>query len=193
MDQGEAMAGHARRDAIMLELSRRMLETFGADDDNEVQPTTLDYVCNWLENGKTLKSLASELDAKLHAEVSPAMLQRVLERKHGEDIVVQGFDAARTRASHQYAEDALAIVDAPADTQVEVSRAASRARSRQWLAEKYNARQFGSSKDVQVAINIGSLHLAALQAGKPLSQVLLPSIHASSIALVDDAQVIDTQ
>jgi hypothetical protein len=170
-----------------------MRDTFGVDDDAEVQPTTLDYVCNWLENARTLKSLAIEIEGKLHVEVSPAMLQRTLDARYGQENVSRDFDTARSRASHNYAEDALAIVDQPADSQVEVSRAASRARSRQWLAEKYNARQFGSSKDVQVAINIGSLHLAALQAGKPLSQVLLPSIHASSIALVDDAQVIDTQ
>ena len=185
------MAGHSRRDAILLELERRVTQTFGADDDAEIQPTTLDYVCNWLENARTLKALAGEIEAKLHVEVSPAMLQRVLERKHGEEIVVRDFDSARTRASHQYAEDALAIVDAPADTTVEVSRAASRARSRQWLAEKYNARQFGSQKEVGVTISIGSLHLAALQAGKPATARMLPASEASSDTLAECVQVLE--
>lgn len=186
------MAGHSRREAIYAELERRMRETFGSDDDAEVQPSTLDYVCNWLENAKTLKSLAGELEAKLHVEVSPAMLQRTLNARHGEENVSRAFDSARSQASHQYAEDALAIVDERADTNVEVSRAASRARSRQWLAEKYNARQFGSSKDVTVAISIGSLHLEALQASTHASAHLLASADACCDTSTDDAQVIDS-
>jgi hypothetical protein len=185
------MAGHSRREAIYSELAKRTRDTFGEDDEAEVQPTALDYVCQWLENGQTLKALAAEVTSKLHVEVSPALLQRALGARYSQDITERAIDAARSRASHQYAEDALSIVDQPADTQVEVSRAASRARARQWLAEKYNPRAYGSSKDVTVAINIGTLHLAALQAGKPASAMLLSSPASSSDVVVEDAQVVE--
>ena len=186
------MAGYARRNAIELELSKRTRDTFGEDDNSaELQPTSLDYVCQWLEHGPTLKALAGEITSKLHLDVSPALLQRALAARFGEDETERAIDRARSRASHLYAEDALSIVDEPADTNVEVSRAASRARARQWLAEKYNPRAYGSSKDVSVSISIGSLHLAALQATHPAtaSTHLLPM--PSSDLLPDDVQVIE--
>jgi len=195
------MAGHSRRAAVLAELERRTRDTFGEADDDSADtpaPTPLDYVCHWLENAGTLKALAAEIEAKLHVEVSPSFLQRCLWARHGEGETDSAISQARVRASHMYAEDALAIVDEPADTQVEVSRAASRARSRQWLAEKYNPRAFGASKEANVTINIGSMHLAALQAQRgnlPTCQVtttdevrgLLPS----SVTVTEDAQVVE--
>ena len=186
------MAGHSRREAIYSELAKRTRDTFGNEDSEaEIQPTAIDYVCQWLENAKTLKALAGEITSKLHLDVSPALLQRALAARFGEDETERAIDRARSRASHLYAEDALTIVDEPADTNVEVSRAASRARARQWLAEKYNPRAYGSSKDVSVSISIGSLHLAALQA-VPIATAsahLLPM--PSSEVLPDDMQVIE--
>src|ERR1019366_4513032 len=185
------MAGHSRRNAIEAELERRTRDTFGEDDDAEVIPSILDYVCQWLEGAQTLSKLATEGQARTHFEVSPALLQRALRARFGEDETDSAIAAARLRASHQYAEDSVTLVDAPADTNFEVSRAASRARSRQWLAEKYNPRAFGSQKDVSVSISIGSLHLAALQAPHVVtaSTHLLPML--SSEITTDDAQVIE--
>lgn len=192
------MAGYARRDAISSELARRTSQTFMVEADDEAIATTLDYVCMWLENGQTLKALAAELQAKLHLEVSPGLLQRTLDRQYGQDNVAAALSSARVRASHNYAEQAIELVDAPAETQVEVSRAASRARSRQWLAERYNPREYGGKQEATVTINIGSMHLAALQHARPNMPMLQPSTGASigvlassSVTLVEDAQVVD--
>lgn len=119
-------------------------------------------------------SLATDLSTKLGFDLEWPSLLRFLKSEHGEAKTEQAIDNARTQCSHALAEEALGIVDAPADTQTEVSRAASRARSRQWMAERYNAARFGQSKQAQVTVNIGTLHLNALRAPRMGGQ--LPSV-----------------
>ena len=94
------------------------------------------------------------------------------------------------------AEEALSIVDAPADTNVEVSRASSRAKSRMWMAEKWNRQDYGQDKGVTLNISTGSLHLDALRAFPakvtgsaqelPNTATVLPAL-PSSTSTSDDA------
>ena len=154
------MAGRARTKALAEELDSRSLVYFDGDETK----TALDYVCECVESGQTLKELASDLSTALEHEVTYARLMAVLREAHGAEQTEQALDASRTRASHSLAETALELVDAPADSNVDVSRAASRARTRQWMAERYNPKQYGQSKGVSVSVSIGSLHLDALRA-----------------------------
>lgn len=161
------MAGYRRSNAIAEALAARASAYFEPEDDatpEHPEPCSiLDYVACWVADGKTVKALALELTTELHFEVWAETLLRMLKRTFGELPTESALDAARVRASHAMAEEALELVDAQADTQVDVSRAASRARSRQWLAERYNPQRFGQSKGVTVSINVASLHLDALR------------------------------
>lgn len=168
------MAGRARHAALTAELTKRAHEEFDwRPGDDETEPTHLQYVCWWLEGARTLKALCEDISACLGWIVDPAALQRYLRGIWGETAESE-IDAARTRASHLYAEDAISIVDEDQSDNVGVSRAASRARSRQWLAERYNRAKYGNQAGPVVAISIGQLHLDALRATQ-----LLPSMQAS--------------
>lgn len=154
------MAGRARSKALRECLDSRAADYFDADD---TPHTSLDYVCDWVESGKTLKELAADLTTELEHDVPYARLIATLREQYGETTVEERLEASRVRASHPMAEEALSLVDAPADSNVDVSRAASRARTRQWLAEKWNRKAYGQDKGVSVSVSIGSLHLDALR------------------------------
>jgi hypothetical protein len=189
------MAGRARAKALADELARRTADYFELSDaiaGEETTHTTLDYVADWVESGNTLKELAASLTTTLEHEVTYARLMATLREEHGAGTVEERLDASRARASHSLAEHALELVDAKADTNVEVSRAASRARTRQWMAERYNPSKYGQSKGVSVSVSVGSLHLDALRhlstIVTPASQHALPSPAHNSDEL---AQVIE--
>lgn len=99
------------------------------------------------------------------------------------------------RASHLMVEESLQIVDAEALTSVDVSRAASRAKSRQWIAGKYNRAAYGESREPTVSISIGSLHLDALRARQMTPAIgqasTPPALKPSSDTLAEDVQVVD--
>lgn len=153
------MAGRARAKALADELQARVRRSF--DDD---EATTLDYVAEWVESGNTLKELCAHISTTLGHEVTYARLMATLREQHGAEAADSRLRASRARASHSMAEHALELVDAKADTNVEVSRAASRARTRQWLAERWNQAEYGQAKGVSVTVTVGSLHLDALRA-----------------------------
>ncbi len=157
------MAGRARTAALREALERRSIEALSTEDDIDA-PGMLAYVCDWIESGNTVKELAAELTVELDHEVTYARVMAVLRAEDGAEAVEERLSASRVRASHSLAETAMAIVDEQHDTNVEVSRAASRARTRQWMAERYNQREFGSQKGVSVSLTVGSLHLDALRA-----------------------------
>lgn len=158
------MAGRARHHALTEELERRTKDVFDPDPEDAVQPTSLDYVCHWIESGQTSKALAADVSQSLPFTVDYAGLMRYLNVVHGEENVAKAIETARVKSSFALAEEALAIVDEKAETSAEIARAASRARSRQWMAERYNQQRFGQNKGVNVQINVGELHLDALRA-----------------------------
>jgi hypothetical protein len=159
------MAGRARTKALAELLDTRAAEYFEIDYINGDDPrSSLDYVCEWVESGNTLKELAASLSTELEHEVTYARLMAVLREQHGAQACDAALESSRRRASHSLAETAMELVDAPADSNVDVSRAASRARTRQWMAERYNPQQYGQSKGVSVTVTVGSLHLDALRA-----------------------------
>lgn len=154
------MAGRARTNAILDSLEKRRRDHFEDDSDS----TTLDYLCEWIANGHTLKALAQELTDELHFEVWAESLHRIIRRQFGDDRADKALTEARARASHGFAEEALELVDRADDTSsAAVSKASSQARSRQWLASKWNRKDYGDDKGVSVNVSISSLHLDALR------------------------------
>lgn len=158
------MAGRARTNALADELDKRVADYFEPEDGDPAY-SRLDYVCCWLAEGKTVKALAQDLTDTLHFDVWAETLLRHLRRDYGDQKTDDALDVARARASHSLAEDALDLVDkADRDSSSAVSKAAAQARSRQWMAERYNPSRFGQSKGVNVSISVGTLHLDALRA-----------------------------
>lgn len=158
------MAGRARAKALLDALEARTRQSFEVEEAISDDPhTTLDYVADWIESGNTLKELAGTLTTELGHEVTYARIMATLREQHGAELTDRTLETSRTRASHSLAETALELVDAPADSNVDVSRAASRARTRQWMAERYNPSKYGQAKGVSVSVTVGSLHLDALK------------------------------
>lgn len=181
------MAGRARTRALQEELQRRAVLVLSQGEDHA--PTMLDYVADRIESGETIKELALDLTDTLGDVVTYARIMAVLRAEHGDDAVEARLDASRKRASHCLAEDALAIVDQEVDSNVDVARAASRARTRQWLAEKWNRQQYGQDKGVSLHITTGSLHLDALRAAPAsLPAVTTPAPSVTLTPTTEDAQ-----
>lgn len=147
------MAGQPKRRAMVEALEARTREYF---EDDPTQ-TILDYVACWIEDGKTIDQLATQLDCP------PQWISRSLRNRFGEEATDARLVASRARASHQIAEAALTLSDAPAETSVDVARNGLGARTRQWLAERWNPQQYGQRQQTNVAISITSLHLDALR------------------------------
>jgi hypothetical protein len=187
------MAGRPKRTALIAELTRRTLECFEVPADavpdaitgRVSEWTILDYVVRWLESGKTVSGLAAEIGEVLHFDVWPGQIDGVLSDLFGEQESEQAKRSARARGAHSLAEDAILLVDAEQVDQVGVSRAGSRARVRQWTAERWNPAEMAQQKGATVSISITGLHLASLQAAPPLAT--LPS-SPSNVMPSEDAQ-----
>jgi hypothetical protein len=186
------MAGRARYIALTDELNRRVADTFDPEPADQHQPNALDYVCHWMESGKTAKGLAADLSAKLAFDVDYAMLLRYLRNTFGEGATESAMDVSRARASHSLAEDALELIDAAdKDSSSAVSKASSQARSRQWMAERYNPSRFGQKTQQTVSISIGALHLEALKAHpKNVTGGVMGSFHNTTLANAAVAEVV---
>lgn len=162
------MAGRARLQALKDELDRRTIEYFDVDltDPAITQsfPSHLDYVCARIESGATAKAIALELSNALNVEIQYDALMRYLRNQFGETAADESISQARARASHCLAEESIDIVDNAPEFAAGVSKAMSRARSRQWYAEKWNPQRYGQNKQQNVSISVTTLHLDALRA-----------------------------
>lgn len=143
-------------------LEQRTVEYFEIDPvdvaiSNQSVPTHLDYVCCWIEDGQTINELADAL------KCPPQWIGAHLRKTFGEEAADARLVASRARASHQIAEKALSVSDEKAETSTDVARNGLRARSRQWLAERWNPQQYGQKQQTNVSISVTSLHLTALQ------------------------------
>jgi hypothetical protein len=183
------MAGRARTNAIIDKLHSLTRAYF---EEEEGHFTPLDYIAARVEDCTPLITIANELSAELNDVVTPQRITAILIAGNGQDAVDARLAQARARASHVYAEESIAIVDAPADTTSEVSRAQSRARSRQWAASRWNRKDYGDDKGVSVNVTVGSLHLDALRAVPARATATIVSPATPQLpASTADAQVID--
>lgn len=151
------MAGQPRRRAIAVELDIR---TRNSCDEDE---TELDYVSQWVEGGKTLIKLATEIGEASGFDVTVPALASYLRSKFGQ-AAVDRITSARKASAHTLVEEALEIVDGATATTEGLRHADMRAKSRQWMAERYNRAELGGDRQPVVQINIATLHLDAMRA-----------------------------
>lgn len=155
---------------MLADLDQRTADWFGEDN---AEATHLDYVAAWQAEGKTLSQLALEL------RISWEMIKDHLNRKHGREETNARLTRAREEGAHRLAEQSLDIADKARPEDVQVARL--QVSTRQWVAEKWNARELGQKQGATVQINVGALMLAALQAPPPTA---IPA------AIADEAEVL---
>lgn len=113
-----------------------------------------EYICARIADGASVTEVAEELG--LHRNNIARYIRRA-----GTDAERRYEEAKRERA-HALADEALAIVDAPAADNVEVSRAKNRADVRKWLASVLNREDYGREANQSPTVSIQNLHLNAL-------------------------------
>jgi hypothetical protein len=163
------MAGRPRLKRVLEDLT---LLAQAELDDSDAQPTALDYTAHWIANGGTLIRLAAKLqEASTSAAQGPyePLLQgetigRMLRKTFGDQVVDARFTLARARGAHALVESTHEIADETVTSSEDASRARNRIGTRQWAAQAYERNTFGQrGNQVNVAINLGQLHLDALR------------------------------
>jgi hypothetical protein len=196
------MAGRSRFRALDVEMWRRTREALECVK-GQPEPTPLEFAVEWLERPATLKALAMDVSVVLGFEVTYGRMMSYLAELAGGDAERDSkLDAARVRASHSYAEEAVDLLDAASTLPGDVAKAAAQAKSRQWMAERYNPARFGVQRGTNVHISIGNLHLDALKAFRPPALVsgdtinpatLVPPSNKSAAPQVEDAQEVSIE
>lgn len=175
---------------MVAELEARTRDYYEVPDGEACDKTTLDYVAAYVAGGGSVLALSRSLSLQLGWEVYSEKVHRHLRETFGEDECETAMSRARAKGAHALTEEALDIVDAPAKDQVEVSQAASRARARQWTAERWNRSQLGGQQAATVSISIGSLHLDALRAPRAAVAVLPTPADDAEIVTIEDAVIV---
>lgn len=151
------MAGRPQRKLIVKELERRAAQVL--DEENA---TSLDFVCEWCENGSTLHDLAEELTEFLGFKVWASSVQRIVV-----DNDPRNYDrlkAARAKGAHLMLEEAVSIADTAGESPSGVAKAKLRSDVRVQVASRWNREELGAHAGAAVTLNIGELHLNALRA-----------------------------
>ena len=186
------MAGRPYQRAIAAELEKRALAQCEKD------ATTLDYICEWIEQGQTIADLIRSVDKSLifayPNQSCQASLYSYLRRTYGEDVQLR-FEKARQRGSFAFVEKAIEIIDdASTETREDLNKAKMRADVRITVAERFNRDKLGAARSPNVVINVQALHLDALRArvleNTPSVSRLLPAHTRDSFDTTDTA--IDT-
>lgn len=167
------MSGKPRRRALIAELEHRTRDYFEVPTGEASTATHLGYVVEYIRNGGTMKELAEEMSVTVGFQVFGGQITTYLCEAFPEEAE-HALINARARGAFALVDDSISIVDAPALDSVDVSRAASRARVRQWTAERFNRRELGAPSAPSVTISVGTLHLDALRAPRE-AELVRPS------------------
>lgn len=161
------MAGRPRRRAMIAELTRRCIEEYDGDGERH-----LDYVAEWVEDGKTILELAKDMSESIprsdelgSIEIKGAWITRHLINQHGKVAYDQRMKEARTISSYAMLDDARDIADDDTlNDRDKIARAKLRIDQRQWTAERFNKELGTKHVDVNANMNVQSMHLDALRA-----------------------------
>lgn len=125
----------------------------------------LDYVCAWIEGGRTLVELTASVQRKVKSQLGEMTITATLRHLFGKATVAERYAQARADSAVALADHAVEIIDeASTASREELKKAVARSEVRQWLASKYNRAVFGDAPpSVAVQVNIPSLHLDALR------------------------------
>lgn len=158
------MAGKPKEARLIAALAKRAAMELGED------ATPLDFVCHYLAGGKMFTDLAAEAAAELNESVSRQLVSGAAHALAGD--ARERIEAARREGALALAEDTVSIADDADGTAGGAAKARLQIGSRQWLAERFNPAQFGTTKG-QVNVNFGELMLEALMQPPPPNPFLV--------------------
>jgi hypothetical protein len=178
--------GRPMRKSLTLWLNQRVLEAspdyvppapdepirdLRSDDRDPyvLEPGALEYVCSWIRDGHTISDLVEQAILVTNLPLKGHHLRSLLDATYGRDNVSTALYDAREDGATALAEESLHIADNVLPDKDHVAKARLRIDQRNWLAERYNRRQFGQRPDVAITaqINIANLHKSALNAPPP--------------------------
>lgn len=167
---------------MIAELERRKALQF--EDEAETM-SNLEYVARWVEGGKTILRLANDIIYGCAIDLSPSALSNYLYNTWPDEAPMR-LAKARKIASHAWIEDAAEIVDDASTMDREVlKKAEMQANLRVRRAEAYNRDEIGGGPaSVNIQVNLGSLHLRAMeaiQASRPVARIASSSVGAVEV------------
>lgn len=188
------MSGSPKYKRITAVIDKYTAEMFGED----AEETPLDFLCVWLESGRTMIDLAETVAKDLGEIVYAAQISqmgRKLEAAgqagaagppagQAEAAGPRGrksrIDQARRWGAMSLAEQSLGFLDKATPKTARLAEA--RAKGRQWLAERFDPERFGTKQapTTQVNLNLSGQHLAAFA---QLTQLRLTQPEAQSDAI----------
>ena len=160
------MAGSSLKQRVKAALAARATARLEDPDAN-----ALDYACDWIASGGSIKALAVDLTIELGTSVSRPFLSGVL---HSFPDAEARLEAAKREGAGAMMDDAVHIADKAGPTPADVAKARLQVGVRQFMAEKFDPAVFGAKASATVNLNIGQLMLAALQAPPPLREIVTP-------------------
>jgi len=188
------VSGSPKYKRITAVIDKYTAEMFGED----AEETPLDFLCVWLESGRTMIDLAETVAKDLGEIVYAAQISqmgRKLEAAgqaeaagppagQAEAAGPRGrksrIDQARRWGAMSLAEQSLGFLDKATPKTARLAEA--RAKGRQWLAERFDPERFGTKQapTTQVNLNLSGQHLAAFA---QLTQLRLTQPEAQSDAI----------
>ena len=142
--------------------------------------TPIDVVCEWTAEGNTLSDLARELTDSCKLTISPGVLGSWA---NSTKEFKAKLDAARALAAHTLAEQSIQEFEDLKGTEItreEVALAKAASDAKQWLASKWNRKQYGNdTAQVNVQVNMPGQHLEALRRRAELKAQTTPLLPPS--------------
>lgn len=184
------MAGRPKTQATLSALQARAVRELGEG------ATALEYVSSVLSSGDRVIDLCDKLTkpkGPLNFTPSYGMVQNALEMEASgkKTEVSAALSEARRQGAHAKVETAEQIADDVSADRDQIARAKLQAEMRTWAAERNNREAYGSQKVSGLEINIGELHLGALQRIQTLGPPrVLPTLVALPSGVVE-AEVIE--
>jgi hypothetical protein len=188
------VSGSPKYKRITAVIDKYTAEMFGEDADE----TPLDFLCVWLESGRTMIDLAETVAKDLGEIVYAAQISQMGRKLEsaGQAEAAGGpagqaeaagprgrksrIDQARRWGAMSLAEQSLGFLDKATPKTARLAEA--RAKGRQWLAERFDPERFGTKQapTTQVNLNLSGQHLAAFA---QLTQLRLTQPEAQSDAI----------
>jgi len=164
------------RDLMIAELTRRAAELGPL-------ATPLDVVADEIENGSDITKLAKELGVKRMT------LSRYI-KQLGSEATSRIADARRDGAHALIERSEEMLTNAPTDSREALQKVKWLADLLERRAEKANPQELGGAARVAVQLNVGALHLQAMQRRSVATAVASPALSAAETIEIVDAEIV---
>jgi len=155
-----AVAGHERRRKVRSLLLAEAARELGPNAD------ALDYVCDRIEGGATLRELALEVTAVLDFVVRSPLVRAAAVEGHEAGAATERLQAARARGAGEMVEEAKELLDNVAPDRDAIAKAKAQSEVRTFIASRWNRSEWGEAPKQVTNVSIASLHINALRSHK---------------------------